>query len=88
MEFDAQFGWVKFRDSTLRAVMAEVVAALSSDDPWCWVAEVDGRVAGMVLAEPPGGGCPGLAVQASEDGNSRQSESAVRAARRFRLGGN
>lgn len=49
--YDAQFGWVTMRPST-RDKIAESLGSLMHDS-WCWVAEVDGVAAGIVMVEPP-----------------------------------
>ncbi|MEV0617137.1 GNAT family N-acetyltransferase [Nonomuraea sp. NPDC050404] len=50
--YDAQYGWVTVRASTgelLRAYLAEEALPLE----WCWLAELDGRVAGLAIVQPP-----------------------------------
>ncbi len=49
--YDAQFGWVTMRPST-RSGIAESLESLLYET-WCWLAEVDGMPAGIVMVEPP-----------------------------------
>ncbi|MGW0801833.1 GNAT family N-acetyltransferase [Nonomuraea sp. NPDC002799] len=50
--YDAQFGWVTVRASTparIRELLAGEVLPLE----WCWVAEVEGELVGVVIVQPP-----------------------------------
>ncbi|MEU6713177.1 GNAT family N-acetyltransferase [Nonomuraea sp. NPDC046802] len=50
--FDAQFGWVTVRAST-SARIRELLVGEALPLEWCWVAEVEGEVAGVVIVSPP-----------------------------------
>ncbi|MGR6923789.1 GNAT family N-acetyltransferase [[Actinomadura] parvosata] len=50
--YDAQFGWVKVRAATGRCLRESLESEMLPLD-WCWLAEVDGAVAGFVIVQPP-----------------------------------
>ncbi|NRQ36911.1 GNAT family N-acetyltransferase [Nonomuraea sp. NN258] len=52
--FDAQFGWVTVRPSTPAAIRLDLAhQVLVEGGHWCWVAELDGAVTGMVTVMSP-----------------------------------
>ncbi|MFI7450766.1 GNAT family N-acetyltransferase [Nonomuraea sp. NPDC049714] len=51
--YDAQFGWVTMRSSTRARIVESLAPVLRGEGSWCWVAEVDGAAAGIVMVEPP-----------------------------------
>jgi hypothetical protein len=53
VRWDAQFGAVNERPSTADRIREELVDELGRANPWTWVAEVDGRVAGLLMISPP-----------------------------------
>jgi GNAT superfamily N-acetyltransferase len=56
IRWDAQFGGATLRPSAGAALRQEYLAVLAQDEPWTWIAEVDGRTAGMLTVTPPGPG--------------------------------
>jgi GNAT superfamily N-acetyltransferase len=53
IRFDAYFGAVMMRPETAPALREKAVAALAQPEPWVWLAEHNGRPAGMAWAERP-----------------------------------
>lgn len=51
--YDAQFAWLTPRPSTPRRTREHLAELLGHDDSWCWVAEQDGAVAGLLTVESP-----------------------------------
>ncbi|MEV4176761.1 GNAT family N-acetyltransferase [Nonomuraea sp. NPDC049709] len=51
--YEAQFGWVPVLPSTPAAARAELEEKLARGDGWCWLAEQDGAVAGMLSVHHP-----------------------------------
>jgi GNAT superfamily N-acetyltransferase len=51
--YEAQFGWVPVLSSTPAAARAELEEKLARDDGWCWLAEPDGEVVGMLAVHRP-----------------------------------
>ncbi|MFI6476862.1 GNAT family N-acetyltransferase [Nonomuraea sp. NPDC050663] len=51
--YEAQFGWLRLRPSTARGLRGHLGELLNAPESWCWVAERDGHVAGMMTVEPP-----------------------------------
>lgn len=51
--YEAQFGWVPVLPSTPAAARAELEEKLARDDGWCWLAEQDGAVVGMLTVHHP-----------------------------------
>lgn len=51
--WDAQFGGMAVRASTEGHVRRELESALDPEGLWCWVAERDGAVVGLVAVQPP-----------------------------------
>ncbi|MEV4303272.1 GNAT family N-acetyltransferase [Nonomuraea sp. NPDC049624] len=51
--YEAQFGWFSVLPSTPSAARAELEEKLARDDGWCWLAESDGEVAGMLAVHHP-----------------------------------
>lgn len=41
------------RPATAQVLRQEVRAALGRDEPWTWVAEVDGQLTGLLMIDPP-----------------------------------
>jgi GNAT superfamily N-acetyltransferase len=48
-----QFGGGAVRPAAAELARQEYTGMLAHDDPWTWVAELDGRVVGMVTVTPP-----------------------------------
>lgn len=53
VRWDAQFGSATERPSTAGAIQRELRDLLGRDEPWSWVAETAGEVAGLVVVSPP-----------------------------------
>lgn len=53
VRFDGHFGGVAERPFTAAALTREVAGILADPQPWVWVAERDGEVIGMLIAETP-----------------------------------
>lgn len=53
--YDVHFGGAVHRPRASAVLRAEMERALRSPGGWRWLAEVDGRPAGLLLAEPPEG---------------------------------
>ncbi|MEO3874748.1 GNAT family N-acetyltransferase [Nonomuraea sp. B12E4] len=53
VDYEAQFGWFSVLPSTPAAARAELEEKLARDDGWCWLAESDGEVAGMLAVHHP-----------------------------------
>ncbi|PZG10122.1 GNAT family N-acetyltransferase [Nonomuraea aridisoli] len=51
--YEAQFGWVPVPSWTPDAARAEIEEKLARDDGWCWLAERDGEVVGMLAVHHP-----------------------------------
>ncbi|WP_143591253.1 GNAT family N-acetyltransferase [Thermoactinospora rubra] len=51
--FDAQFGWLWAGPSTSMRLREHLAELLGLEEGWCWVAEEDGRLVGMLTVEPP-----------------------------------
>ncbi|MFI7613802.1 GNAT family N-acetyltransferase [Nonomuraea terrae] len=51
--YEAQFGWVPVLPWTPAAARAELEEKLTRDDGWCWLAEQDGEVVGMLSVHHP-----------------------------------
>lgn len=54
VRYDAHFGGVIERPTTLRALRREAAAQLAAPEPWIWLAERDGEPIGLLSAERPG----------------------------------
>ena len=54
VRFDQHFGSVTERAHTERVERRMVGQTLARAEPWTWLAERDGQVAGLLAAEPPG----------------------------------
>ncbi|TDE26885.1 GNAT family N-acetyltransferase [Nonomuraea mesophila] len=64
--YEAQFGWISVLPSTPAAARAELEEKLARGDGWCWLAEQDGEVAGMLsVHHPDHAGWVAPAVEAS-----------------------
>jgi GNAT superfamily N-acetyltransferase len=53
IDYEAQFGWVPVLPSTPAAARAELEEKLARGDGWCWLAERDGEVVGMLSVHHP-----------------------------------
>jgi GNAT superfamily N-acetyltransferase len=53
IRYDAQFGGAIERPATQSLVRADAGAALAKQKTWTWLAERDGRPAGLVVVSPP-----------------------------------
>lgn len=53
IRYDAQFGVVRERPATADLLRQHSERFFARDDPWVWVAERDGAVAGMVAVDQP-----------------------------------
>ena len=53
IRWDSLFGKVTERPGTFGALEKEAVGLLAGPDPWTWVAERDGEVAGLLAAQRP-----------------------------------
>jgi GNAT superfamily N-acetyltransferase len=53
VRYDAQFGGAIPRPATGALLRAETQAALARRPAWIWLAEQDGRLAGLTVVEPP-----------------------------------
>ncbi|UBU10258.1 GNAT family N-acetyltransferase [Nonomuraea gerenzanensis] len=54
IDYEAQFGWVPpALPSTAAAARAELAGKLARGDGWCWLAERDGEVTGMLSVHHP-----------------------------------
>lgn len=53
MRYDAHFGAVQVRADTARAVRESAARTLAMADPWMWLAEREGKVVGVLDADPP-----------------------------------
>jgi GNAT superfamily N-acetyltransferase len=54
VRFDQHFGSVRERPHTERVERQAVGQTLARPEPWTWLAERDGQVVGLLVAEPPG----------------------------------
>ncbi|TDC01900.1 GNAT family N-acetyltransferase [Nonomuraea longispora] len=64
--YEAQFGWMSVLPSTPAAARAELEEKLARGDGWCWLAEQDGEVTGMLsVHHPDHAGSIAPAVEAS-----------------------
>ncbi|MGW3347334.1 GNAT family N-acetyltransferase [Nonomuraea rubra] len=53
IDYEARFGWVPVPSWTAAAARAELAGKLARGDGWCWVAETDGEVTGMLSIHHP-----------------------------------
>ena len=53
IRYDMQFGGPVWRQATARLVRDEIRGSLARADPWTWLAERNGRVVGLLVAQPP-----------------------------------
>ncbi|WP_345149456.1 GNAT family N-acetyltransferase [Nonomuraea rubra] len=53
IDYEARFGWVPVPSWTADAARAELAGKLARGDGWCWVAETDGEVTGMLSIHHP-----------------------------------
>jgi hypothetical protein len=53
IRYDAHFGGVVERPSTMAALRSELVAMLAELEPWIWLAERDGNPVGVLIGERP-----------------------------------
>jgi hypothetical protein len=53
IRYDARFGGVIERPSTVTALREEVAPMLAENEPWTWLAERDGEAVGVLIAERP-----------------------------------
>lgn len=54
IRFDQHFGSARMRPHTERLEQLAVTETLAQPEPWTWLAERDGEVAGLLVAVPPG----------------------------------
>lgn len=51
--YDGQFGTMRERPSTAGLLREQLAGALVRQPSWAWVAELDGEVCGLLVADPP-----------------------------------